>query len=532
MKKMLRTSLLATMLVSTALMTPALSYAGAAQSPSETQSPMAKSHGDQSLASVYRQVSPGVVRINVLKKSYAEIVAEEREKKEEGKDFYLPPDERDDGPHNKDRDEDDKSDKDGKKTEKKNEEPKYDWQKRKRNGATGTGFFISDDGLIVTNEHVVRDGVQFIVVLKDGRRMRAELLGKDFLTDLAVLRVAMPEGIAPLSWGNSSALSVGDPVFALGYPYGFDQSLTTGVISGKQRQLSKGAYNPYLQTDAAVNKGNSGGPLLAMNGQVVGVNSALYTRSGGNEGLAFSIPSEHAQGIVDLLIRDGEIKRGWFGIAYSEVKPGMGRLLGMERDEGMLLHRAPKGEPAYEAGLRAGDVIVAVNGETVTSRLHFRMQAAEATGKTTVTVWRDGELKTFNLTPGDMDEAKSRRRQAERERILGKTPKDDGRKKVMGLELVPANEKAWEKLELPKGTKGLVVDRMETMGQGDQAGFRKGDFITRINDTKMITPDDFERVMQKAIDNADPYALVYYKRRGEDRTKIIDTLEMVDLADY
>ncbi|WP_073956006.1 S1C family serine protease [Thalassospira sp. TSL5-1] len=525
MKKMLRHSLVATMLVSTALITPALSYAGNPKPHTETQSQITRDMGDQSLASVYQQVSPGVVRINVLKKSYAEIVDEEREKKEEGKDFYLPPDERDDDTPDKDRNRDDKA-------EKKNEEPKYDWQKRKRNGSTGTGFFISSNGLIVTNEHVVRDGIQFIVVLKDGRRMRAELLGKDFLTDLAVLQVSMPEGIAPLSWGSSDALLVGDPVFALGYPYGFDQSLTTGVISGKQRQLSKGAYNPYLQTDAAVNKGNSGGPLLAMDGRVVGVNSALYTRSGGNEGLAFSIPSEHAQGIVDLLIRDGEIKRGWFGIAYSEVKPGLGHLLGMERDEGMLIHRAPKDEPAYQAGIRAGDVIVAVNGETVISRLHFRMQAAEATGKTTVTVWRDGGYKSFSLTPDDMDEAKSRRRQAERDRILGKTPEDDGRKKVMGLELVPANEKAWEKLELPKGTQGLVVDRMEKMGQGDQAGFMKGDFITRINETKMATPDDFERVMKKAIENGDPYALVYYKRGGEDRTKIVDTLGMVDLADY
>ncbi|AJD53101.1 serine protease Do [Thalassospira xiamenensis M-5 = DSM 17429] len=483
---------------------------------------------DKDLAEVYDAVSLGVVRINVIKKSYAEIVAEEREKKENGEDFYLPPNERGDQDEDEDRNDRDEKNKESEK----GDEPKYDWQKKKRNASTGTGFFITDDGLIVTNEHVVRDGARFVVVLKDGRRVRADLVGKDFLTDLAVLRVEMPENVKPLSWGNSHAIRIGDPVFALGYPYGFDQSLTTGVISGKQRQLSKGEYNPYLQTDTAVNKGNSGGPLLSMDGKVVGVNSALYTRSGGNEGLAFSIPAEHAQGIIDLLVKDGEIKRGWFGIAYSEVKPGIGKLLGMDHDEGMLIHRAPDDEPAYQAGIRAGDVIVAVNGETVTSRLHFRMQAAEAKGETTVTVWRDGGFKSFTMIPGDMDEAKSRRRQAERDKILGKTPKDDGRKKVMGLELVPANEKAWEKLDLPVGTKGLVVDRMEKMGQGDQAGFTKGDFITRINDTEISTPEEFEAVMGQALESNAPYALVYFKRDGQDRTKIIDTLSMVDLEDY
>ena len=140
-------------------------------------------------------------------------------------------------------------------------------------------------------------------------------MGKDFLTDLAVLRVEMPENVKPLSWGNSHAIRIGDPVFALGYPYGFDQSLTTGVISGKQRQLSKGEYNPYLQTDTAVNKGNSGGPLLSMDGKVVVVNSALSTRSGGTEGLAFSIPAEHAHGLLDLLVQDGEFTRGWLRLA-------------------------------------------------------------------------------------------------------------------------------------------------------------------------------------------------------------------------
>ncbi|WP_417815258.1 trypsin-like peptidase domain-containing protein [Thalassospira alkalitolerans] len=521
MKRTLTATLFAVMLASTTALVPVVVMA---------ETPAVASM-DTSLADVYSRVSLGVVRINVIKKSYAEIVEEEREKKENGEDFYLPPSERGD------RDDDDndrqkgEKDKDKDKDSEKGEEPKYDWQKKKRNAATGTGFFINHDGLIVTNEHVVRDAARFVVVLKDGRRIRAELVGKDFLTDLAVLRVTMPEGVKPLSWGNSHAIRIGDPVFALGYPYGFDQSLTTGVISGKQRELSKGKYNPYLQTDTAVNKGNSGGPLLSMDGKVVGVNSALYTRSGGNEGLAFSIPAEHAQGIIDLLVKDGEIKRGWFGIGYTEVKPGIGDLLGMSENEGMLILRTPDDEPAYAAGIRAGDVIVAVNGETVTSRLHFRMQAASVKGETTVTVWRDGEYHSFTLIPDDMDEAKSRRRQAEHEKFAP-TDKDDGRKKVIGLDLVPANAKAWEKLDLPQGTKGLVVDRMDKMGQGDQAGFEKGDFITRINDVDMITPADFEKVLKQALENDAPYALVYFKRDGQDRTKVVDTLSMVDLEDY
>ncbi|WP_417804756.1 S1C family serine protease [Thalassospira lucentensis] len=474
--------------------------------------------GKTALSDVYKDVTLGVVRINVVKKSYNEIVAEEREKKDNGEDFWLPPDER-----RKDDQDDEEA--------KRDKEPDHDWEKKRRNKSTGTGFFISNDGLIVTNEHVVRDGVRFIVVLKNDQRVSAKLLGKDFLTDLAVLRVDMPAGVTPLKWGSSDAVEIGDPVFAVGYPYGFDQSLTTGVISGKQRELSKGKYNPYLQTDTALNKGNSGGPLLSMDGKVIGVNSALYSRSGGNEGLAFSIPSEHAQGIIKLLVEDGEIKRSWFGIAYKEVKKGMGKLVGMDLDEGILILRAPKGEPAHAAGIRAGDVLVAVNGETVRSRLHFRMQAASAKGQTTVTVWRNDGYKSFDLVPDDMDEAKSRRREKQRGK-LGLTEKDDGRKEIMGMELVPANEKVWKKLDLTPGTKGLLVDRLETMSQGARAGFTKGEFITQINDTKMVKPDDFETVMQAAIDADDQYVLVYLKRKEEDRVRLIDTLEMVDLEAY
>ncbi|MDG4720004.1 MULTISPECIES: trypsin-like peptidase domain-containing protein [Thalassospira] len=484
-------------------------------------SPSFAATGETILSDIYKDISMGVVRINVVKKSYNEIVAEEREKKENGEDFWLPPDERRKDDND---DEDEKEDPN---------EPKHDWEKQRRNKATGTGFFVSHDGLIVTNEHVVRDGMRFIVVLNDDRRLPATLVGKDFLTDLAVLKVDMPDGVTPLKWGSAHASAIGDEVFAVGYPYGFDQSLTTGVISGKQRELSKGQYNPYIQTDTAVNKGNSGGPLLSMDGKVIGVNSALYTRSGGNEGLAFSIPSEHAQGIIKLLIADGEIKRSWFGIGYSEVKKGMGKLLGMDRDEGMLIARAPDDEPAYKAGIRAGDVIVAVNGESVKSRMSFRMQAAMVKGETTVTVWRHNGYRSFTLIPDDMDEAKSRRRAQEREKLgIGDNKKDDGRMEIMGMDLVPANEKAWKKLELPVGTTGLVVDRMETMSQASRAGFDKGDFITQVNDTSMVTPEDFEKIMQAALDENAQYVLVRYVRKGEDRVRMMDVLEMINLEAY
>ncbi|MDP2698380.1 S1C family serine protease [Thalassospira sp.] len=473
------------------------------------------------LASLYHQVSPGVVRINVTKKSYDEIVAEERAKKDNGEDFYLPPGERD-------KDEDDEDEE-----SKKSEEPKSDWERKRRRASTGTGFLVGDEGYIVTNEHVVRDGVGFLVLFTDGRRLRADLIGADFLTDLAVLKVQKPEDITPLVWGDTRFVNVGDPVFAVGYPYGFDQTLTSGIVSGKDRELRSGSYNPYLQTDTAVNKGNSGGPLLNMDGLVVGVNSALYTRSGGNEGLAFSIAAEHAKGIVDLLIDKGEIRRGWFGIGYNDIKTGVGRLFGLEKDEGMLIIRAPEDEPAYDAGIRVGDVIVSVNGETVTSRQHFRMMAAMAEGETTVTVWRKDGYHSLTLIPDDMDEAKSRRRAAERDKMgLGARDEDDGRKSILGMDLVPANEKAWKKLDLPVGTTGLVVDRMERASQGSQIGFNKGDFLTRANDVVLKTPEDFERVMQDALDRAAEYVVVYYRNDGEDRLKLVDTLKMIDLSAY
>jgi S1-C subfamily serine protease len=264
----------------------------------------------------------------------------------------------------------------------------------------GSGVVVDPDGFIVTNEHVVRDAAQIEVVLSDGRRLAARVVGSDKPSDIAVLKVAAG-GLPALPWGDSDELETGDPVWAVGSPYGLDGTVTFGIISAKHRPEMQQQFRDFLQTDAAVNQGNSGGPLVNIRGEVVGINTAIYGDS--FQGISFAIPSRLAREVYEKIKSTGRVPRAWLGVEMQRLNEQLAEQFRLESTEGILVSDVVGDSPADLAGLQAGDVIVAWNGEEVTDPNHFsRAVASSPVGQSArISVLRDGQTLTLKVVPED-----------------------------------------------------------------------------------------------------------------------------------
>ncbi|MFO7787813.1 MAG: Do family serine endopeptidase, partial [Halospina sp.] len=269
----------------------------------------------------------------------------------------------------------------------------------------GSGFIVSSDGYILTNNHVVENADEIIVRMNDRREMEAEVVGADARSDIAVLKVDA-EDLPTAKIGSSSDLSVGEWVFAIGSPFGFDYTVTSGIVSAKGRSLPRDNYIPFIQTDVAINPGNSGGPLFNMDGEVIGVNSQIYTRSGGFMGVSFAIPMDVAMDVFDQLRDEGSVTRGWLGVMIQEVNRDLAETFGLERPHGALVADVVPDSPAAEAGLQQGDVILEFDGEEITrsSDLPPKVGQADVGSEAELTVMRDGERITVPFTVGELPE--------------------------------------------------------------------------------------------------------------------------------
>ncbi len=272
----------------------------------------------------------------------------------------------------------------------------------------GSGFVIDRAGYVVTNAHVVAEADEILVQLSDRRQLRAELVGEDRATDLALLKVAA-EGLTTVDLADGDEIRVGEWVVAMGAPFGFENSVTAGIVSAKGRSLPDrtGSYVPFLQTDVAINPGNSGGPLFNLDGEVVGVNAQIYSRSGGYMGLSFAIPAGVVREVVADLRSTGEVRHGWLGVALQDVSRELARSLGLDSPEGGVVTRVMEGSPAADAGLRPGDVIVAVGGEPVAEAgdIPPRIGRLKPGSKVTLTLVREGERIREEVTLGALSEA-------------------------------------------------------------------------------------------------------------------------------
>ena len=355
----------------------------------------------------------------------------------------------------------------------------------------GSGFIISEDGYIMTNHHVVEQASEIIVRLNDRRELEAELVGADDRTDLALLKVEA-DGLPTVDTGASSDLQVGEWVLAIGSPFGFEYSVTAGIISAKGRSLPTENYVPFLQTDVAINPGNSGGPLFNLDGEVIGVNSHIYSRSGGFQGISFAIPIELAMEVAEQLRSGGEVSRAWLGVVIQDVTRDLAESFGMDRPEGALVAQVLPDSPAAKAGLEPGDVIVEFNGRDIPSSGSLPPIVGRAgVGSTApVVVLRDGERRSIDVTLEQLPESAGQPSQTQ-------PGGPDGEFEELGMTVEPLNDERREALELDGAVEGVVVTGVSG-GPAAEAGLAPGDVITRVNRSAISGLE----ALQQALDEA------------------------------
>lgn len=353
----------------------------------------------------------------------------------------------------------------------------------------GSGFIISPDGYILTNHHVVKNADEIIVRLNDRRELSAEVIGVDKRSDIALLKVNAND-LPVVKIGKSSDLAVGSWVLAIGSPFGFDSSATAGIVSAKGRSLPRENYVPFIQTDVAINPGNSGGPLFDLDGRVVGVNSQIYSRTGGYMGLSFAIPIEMAMDVVDQLKSQGRVSRGWLGVLIQDVTYSLGESFGMDQPRGALVAKVVPGGPAEDSGMQVGDVILTFNGHEIISSSDLPPVVGRThVGKDVpVEIMRNRKQKTIQVKLGELpdDVAES---EVEKKKVVDKTDR-------LGISVVELTDEQKASLDIGGG---LLVKRVVD-GPAYEAGIRKGDVIMRIDNTKIKSLSQFDKIVKKLSD--------------------------------
>lgn len=384
--------------------------------------------------------------------------------------------------------------------------------RQRRASALGSGFIISADGFVVTNNHVI-DGADEIQVelFEGGPLLDAKLIGTDAKTDIALLKVEADRPLPFVGFGDSNVARVGDWVLAIGNPLGQGFSVSAGIISARERSL-RGTYDDYIQTDAAINKGNSGGPLFNMDGEVIGVNTAIISPTGGSIGLGFSMSSNVVTKVVDQLKEFGETRRGWLGVQIQDVDKDIANAVGLDSVKGALVSNVPDG-PAKEAGILAGDVILNFDGREVEdTRGLVRAVGNAAVGKAVrVVVFRDGGTQTMKVVLG-------RREDAERNPVVPAVANtDDADKTVMGMRLTALTEDVRTQLNLDESVKGVAVLTVDEVSDAYQKGMRSGDLITEIGQKPVTAPKDVEEALKAAKDAGRKSVLMLVQREGAPR---------------
>lgn len=353
----------------------------------------------------------------------------------------------------------------------------------------GSGFIISEDGYILTNHHVIRDAERVIVRLNDRRELDAEVIGSDPRSDVALLKVN-ETGLPSVKIGQSNQLEVGEWVLAIGSPFGFDYSVTSGIVSATDRSLANDTYVPFIQTDVAINPGNSGGPLFNLRGEVVGINSQIYTRSGGFMGLSFAIPMDVAMSVADQLREKGSVSRGWLGVVIQEVSRDLAESFGLDTPRGALIVRTLPESPAQFAGLLEGDIIVQFNGVDInkSSELPYQVGRIKPGDKANMVVIRGGERKNLSVTIGLLPEEDELVSQMQGQR----SGEESAPLELLGLVVQPLTENDRSVHNVSSGI--LIADVLQ--GPGAAAGLLRGDVITMMNGEQIQTVKQFSQVVE------------------------------------
>ncbi|HEY7166337.1 MAG TPA: DegQ family serine endoprotease [Candidatus Binatia bacterium] len=369
---------------------------------------------------------------------------------------------------------------------------------QQRQRGLGSGFIVDRDGIILTNYHVVDGAQKIVVTLSDGRTLDGKVLGKDEKTDIAVVKIdARDLPTAPL--GDSDRVEVGEWVMAIGNPFGLDHTVTSGIVSAKGRHIGAGPYDDFIQTDASINPGNSGGPLINMRGEVIGINSAIFSGSGGNIGIGFAIPANLVKDVVPQLKENGKIVRGFVGVTIQKITPELAESLGLKEARGALVSDVTKGGPADRAGIKSGDVITEFDRKEIKSSADLPIQVARtAPGKTVpMKILRNNKEMTLNVAVGEMKDTKE---------VVASTREGD-----LGLSVQPMTPQLADSLGVDK-TDGLVITAVEPGSAADDAGLQRGDVIVEINRHPVKSVGEFNRAVSEAGKDK---SLLFLVKRGE-----------------
>ena len=377
---------------------------------------------------------------------------------------------------------------------------------RRRPNSVGSGFIIDQSGIIVTNNHVIADSETIEVVLHDGRRTEAEVIGRDIRTDLAVLKIDVEGPLTALTWGDSSAARVGDWVLAIGSSLGLSGTVTAGIISARNRDINAGPYDDFIQTDASINRGNSGGPLFNMDGEVIGINTAIFSPSGGSVGVGFAIPSALAMSVVSQLAESGTVRRGWLGVRIQTVSDDIAEGLGLEAAEGALVASVNEGDPAH-GSIEQGDVILKFDGTGIEdTRALTRAVAATEVGRTVdIEVWRQGRRLTLSVTIGELREERQ---------VAALSDAEPEKAVILGLALAEITPDLRSRFGLDEKAKGVVVVDVDEESSAAE-GIQPGDVITEVSQNEVSTPAEIVAQVREVQDSGRK-SVVFTLSRGGD----------------
>ena len=366
----------------------------------------------------------------------------------------------------------------------------------RRAQSLGSGFIIDASGIVITNNHVIDGADEINVILQDNTTLRATLIGTDPRTDLAVLRVTHTSPLPFVPWGDSDAALVGDWVVAIGNPFGLGGTVTTGIVSARGRDIRQGPFDDFIQTDAAINRGNSGGPLFNMRGEVVGINTAIYSPTGGSIGIGFSIPSNLARGVARQLADGGRVRRGWLGVNIQQVTDEISESLGLRGGaRGALIARAQEGAPAAAAGIRNGDVVLRFNNQDVRDMRSLpRIVAETAVGaQVPVVVWRDGREEILTVTLGELPN------ETQPASAPAAPPRSDRPIELsgLGLRITALTPELRERFRLRPESRGVVVTEVLPNTPGAEREIRAGDLILEVQQERVGTPQELQERIER-----------------------------------
>ena len=387
---------------------------------------------------------------------------------------------------------------------------------RRQQSSLGSGFIIDSAGYIVTNHHVIAEADEISVILTDDTRLEATIVGSDEKTDIALLKVESPTRLPTARWGKSEATRIGDWVIAIGNPFGLGGTVTAGIVSARQRDINAGPYDAFIQTDAAINRGNSGGPMFNLKGEVIGINSAIYSPgpSGGSIGIGFASPSAMARSIVEQLRDHGTVRRGWLGVRIQNVTDELAEGLRLDSARGALVASVSEGGPAEAAGVKQGDVIIEFDGRPVPKYRNLsRMVAETRVGRDVeVVVWRKGKAVTLKVKLGELTEEQVAN--LPEEEPVGET--DSGEVSALGLKLARITPELRARFELDEKTDGVVITEVLPEGNAAEKNLKPGDVIVEIDLEEVKNPDDVANKVEKAKDEGYRVVTLLVFRQGKE----------------